>query len=79
MKLASELEDKIKTGDEQLVFEADSLAQIDVERVKPTFTKEDYLKFLEEYFEKDRVPLFKTKTSKKYLKELLPKAKAYFD
>ncbi|MEK6820297.1 MAG: HD domain-containing protein, partial [Nanoarchaeota archaeon] len=67
---------KIKTSHEQLVFEADRLAQVDVERVKPTFSKEDYIFFLYE-FEKDIVPVFKTKTGEKFINELLNPAKKY--
>jgi len=67
---------KKSTG--QLVKEADSLAAIDWERVTPTFNKEDCLKYLD-YFKKVRVPWFKTKTGKKYLKQLLVKAEHYFD
>ncbi|MBW2966212.1 HD domain-containing protein [Candidatus Woesearchaeota archaeon] len=70
--------DQLSTYNEILVMEADSLAQIDVEKVKPTFDKENYLKFLE-HFEKERVPRFKTKTGKEFLPKLLDKAKHYFN
>ncbi|MFC1666172.1 HD domain-containing protein [Nanoarchaeota archaeon] len=69
---------EINSHEAQLVFEADSLAQIDVEKVKPNFDKENLLIFLEDFKEK-RVPLFKTKTGKNYLKILLPKIKSYYD
>ena len=69
--------DEIKTHNEQLIFEADSLGQIDVDRVKPTFSREDYVTWLDS-FERERVPKFKTQRGKQILNKLLPKAKAYF-
>lgn len=68
---------KIKGHEAQLVFEADSLAQIDRDRVKPNFDKESYKQWLDDFLEK-RVPLFKTKTGNKFLNKLLPKTKSYF-
>jgi len=65
-----------QSKDEQLVFEADSLGQIDRDRVKPTFSKEDSLKYLER-FEDKRAQIFKTETGKAFLKDLLAKAKDY--
>jgi len=70
--------DLLSTNDEILVVEADSLAQIDFKRALTTFDKQNHLKHLD-CFKKERVPLFKTKTGKKYLKELLKKAEHYFD
>jgi len=70
--------DKIKGREAQLIFEADSLGQVDIEKVKPNFDRENYLKWLED-FKKRRVPLFKTKTGQDILKVLLPKAEAFFD
>jgi hypothetical protein len=67
----------LSTFNEQLVFEADSLSVIDRERVKPDFSKEDYQKFLE-FYEKNQILLFKTKTGKEALKKLWPIAKNYF-
>lgn len=60
----------IKTKDEILVFEADSLSQIDYSRVNQTFNKEDFERFLG-YFQRERIPRFKTKTGKFYLQKLL--------
>lgn len=77
VKIHDEL-DKIDTPEVQLVFEADSIASIDVERVKPNFDKKNYLEFLD-FFEKERVPRFKTKIGKKFLKKVLEKAKRYFE
>ena len=48
VRIHDELE-KIITKNEQLVFEADCLGQIDQDRVKPTFSKSDYLKFLNHF------------------------------
>ena len=55
----------------QLLIEADSLGAIDPS-LKPTFPREDIKKYLA-YFEKVKIPLFKTKTGKKYLKKIYPK------
>jgi hypothetical protein len=60
----------------QLVFEADGLGQIDINRVKPTFSKEDRLKFLQ-FFEKERASRYKTESGKKFLNQLLPEAYRY--
>jgi HD superfamily phosphodiesterase len=64
--------DQLSTHNEILVMEADSLAQIDTARVKPTFDKENRLKFLKN-FEKKRIPRFKTKTGKEFLNKLFRK------
>jgi len=68
---------EIKGQDAQLVFEADSLAQIDIDNVTPTFDKNSYSKFID-HFKNERVPIFKTKTGLKYLRQLFPKAEKYF-
>jgi HD superfamily phosphodiesterase len=70
--------DKLSTRNEILVMEADCLAQIDTKRVKPNIDKENHLKFIE-HFEKDRIPRFRTKTGKKFLKKLFKKTKNYFN
>jgi len=70
--------DEISTKDEILVMEADGLAQIDTEKVKPTLDKENHLKFLK-HFREERIPRFKTKTGKKLLKQLFPIVEKYFD
>lgn len=70
--------DELITHDEILVMEADSLAQIDVKKVKPTFNGEDHLKFLQ-HFENDRIPRFKTKTGRELLDKLFERAKNYFN
>ncbi|MBW2993190.1 HD domain-containing protein [Candidatus Woesearchaeota archaeon] len=67
---------KISTADEIKVMEADSLGMIDWEMVSITYDKESIIKFME-YFERERVPRFKTKTGKKLLKKLFKKAEEY--
>jgi HD superfamily phosphodiesterase len=59
-----------KNLNEQLVFEADSLAMADRKRYKTTISKSNYKKFVK-LFKKDRVPLFKTKTGKKFLSKFI--------
>jgi hypothetical protein len=68
--------EKAKTHEQIMVLEADGLGQIDVDRVKPTYTKEDYLRFLD-VFAKRRIPKYKTRTGKYHLKKLLAQARAY--
>lgn len=62
---------KIDDHDFQLLIEADSLGAIDPS-LKPTFSKRDVKKYLIR-FEKIRIPLFKTKTGKGYLRKIYPK------
>ena len=69
---------KIRNSEAQLVFEADSLGQVDIKRVRPNFDRENYLKWLAD-FKKRRVPLFKTRTGLEILKKLLPVAENFFD
>jgi len=40
--------------------------------------KENYMNFLDD-FKKRRVPMFKTKTGRGFLRTLLPKSESYFD
>lgn len=61
----------ISTKNEILLFEADSLGQIDAKRVRSTFKGKDREKFLN-LFEERRMPRFKTKTGKKILAALWP-------
>ena len=70
--------EEISTTAEQLVFEADSLGQIDVERVRSTFkTKEDRQKFIAS-FETRRASRFKTSSGKRFLAQILPQAKKFY-
>lgn len=68
--------ENIDTPNKQLVIEADGLAKIDWGNVKPNFDKKNCLMYLE-YFRCRTVPKFKTKTGKKFLKQLLQKAEQY--
>ncbi len=70
--------EEIKGRNAQLVFEADSLAQVDRDMVKPNFDRKNYLRFIED-FKKKRVPMFRTKTGKDLLENLMPKAEKYLD
>jgi epoxide hydrolase-like predicted phosphatase len=70
--------ERIDSFNRQLVMEADSLGAIDWERATPSFDKENWYIFFED-FKKTRVPLFKTKTGKKFLRILLEKAERYWD
>ncbi|MFH1752199.1 MAG: hypothetical protein ABH821_04660, partial [archaeon] len=64
--------------DEEYIFlEADNLGGIDFERVTPTFNKKDLIKYIEIIAKKTRGSRFKTETGKKYLKEVVRKAKEY--
>jgi len=62
---------KIDDHDFQLLIEADSLGGIDPS-LKPTFSREDIKRYLK-HFEKVRIPLFKTKTGKRYLRKIYPR------
>ena len=62
---------KIDDHDFQLLIEADSLGGIDPS-LKTTYSREDIKRYLK-HFEKVRIPLFKTKTGKGYLRKIYPK------
>ena len=64
--------DEIVESDEQILFEADSLGQIDVDRVKSTWGDKDYKKFINHY-KQNRAPRFKTETGIKFRDVLLKK------
>lgn len=66
-------EDKHK----QLVFEADSLGQIDIRRAKSNLGKEDRDKFIKG-FEEKRIPKFKTRIGIKLVNKLFKKAKKFY-
>ncbi len=69
--------DDLGDDDKQLVFEADSLGQIDIDRARSNLKGADLKRFIE-YFEKLRVPKFKTQIGRKYLNELFKKAKEFY-
>ena len=62
---------KIDDHNFQLLIEADSLGAVDPS-LEPTFSKKDIKRYLK-HFEKVRIPLFKTKTGKRYLRKIYPK------
>jgi putative nucleotidyltransferase with HDIG domain len=64
--------EKIKTHDEQIIMEADSLAMLTPLKVESDFSLADRIKFFEK-FKNSRAIRFKTKLGKKLLNELIPK------
>ena len=64
----------LSTKNEILLFEADSLGQIDIERVKSTFKGKDREKFLDS-FQKRRIPRFRTEAGKRFVVSLWLRAK----
>jgi len=69
--------ESLSTNNEILVFEADSLSQIDVDRFTSNFDKENLKRFLK-YYEEKRYPKFRTKSGKRYVSELFTKAKRFY-
>ena len=68
--------EKINDFDSQLIYEADGLGQIDRERVKPTYSKDDAEIFLRD-FQNKRGKRFKTNAGKRIYGELIIRAKEY--
>ncbi len=68
---------ELSSFNELLVMEADSLAQIDLERVSHDSNYGNLLIFLDS-FKKKRAVRFFSETGKKYLSELLPKIEIHF-
>jgi len=58
----------------QLVFEADSLGQMDWQVIEPTYDNENCLIFLDTTFKDNNIPFFRTESGKKILNEILPEA-----
>jgi len=78
--LLVEVHDKVElitTPNEILIFEADSLAQMDTDRAVSNFNEEDRKKFLESFRQK-RLNNFRTKTGKKLIKNLCEKARKFY-
>ncbi|MEK6885670.1 MAG: HD domain-containing protein [Nanoarchaeota archaeon] len=69
VKVHDEL-DNIKTKNETMMIEADSISGLDPSVEGSRFTKEDLKRYIDN-FKKRRVPLFKTKTGKEYMNKLL--------
>lgn len=64
-------------SNKQLVFEADSLSQIDIRRAKSNLSIDDRTKFINS-FEEKRMPKFKTKTGIKLVNKLFKRAKKFY-
>jgi len=76
VKTHDKIED-LKDLDEFILMEADTLAQIDLNRVKPSFDYEggiNYIKNLKKY----RAPYFQTELGKEILSQLLPPFEEHF-
>jgi putative nucleotidyltransferase with HDIG domain len=69
--------DQLSTHNEIILMEADSLAQIDLERVHSTFNSDDKRKYLMN-FENKRASKFRTKTGKEQLSNMLPRIKKHY-
>ena len=68
---------ELRTLEEFVFMEADTLGAIDLARVVPTFDKENGLKYIES-LKKRRMPLFTSELGKEYLEQLLPEFERYF-
>ena len=62
--------DSLSSKNEIMVMEADTLGQLDRERVASTFSKKDCERFIV-YLESERIPRFQTTTGKRYLNQLV--------
>lgn len=69
---------EIKIDDEIALMEADTLGALDVERVKPTFSRKDNESYLEEVINQ-RLPLFHHKLAKEMFATLLRERKSYYN
>lgn len=69
--------EELSSENEILVFEADSLAQIDISRARSNFTGNDKIEFIKK-FEEKRLPRFKTKTGKDLAQKLFKEAKEFY-
>ncbi|MFA5828472.1 MAG: HD domain-containing protein [Candidatus Shapirobacteria bacterium] len=67
-----------KSREETVLVEADTLGAIDLQRLSPTFKKEDGLKYIDG-LKKKRIPKFKTDLGKQFLSKLLPAFIEYFE
>lgn len=74
-----DIHNNINDNNRQLVFEADGLAQLDWSDCPPNFDKENCLKWLKKYFEKERpLKYWKTKLGKTNIQKLRKKANNYW-
>jgi HD superfamily phosphodiesterase len=70
--------EQLKDLDEIILMEADTLGQIDVEHVPPTFDYDNAMSWYTSTVEKKRAPKFRTQLGKEKLNILLPKFLDYF-
>lgn len=70
----------LDSHDRQLVFEADGLAQINWRECPPNFDKENCSKWMKKYLNIERpIHYWKTKTGRKYFKQLIKKNETYWN
>jgi len=67
-----------KSKEEIVLMEADTLGAIDLQRVIPTFDRENGFKYIEG-LKKKRLPRFQTDLGKQFLAKLLPLFEDYFE
>jgi hypothetical protein len=71
--------EKLKTEEEILIMEADTLGMLDADRVSPTFSKDENKVFIAEQFYKRRLPRFQHQYAKERALELVKKRVAFYD
>jgi hypothetical protein len=69
----------LKTEEEILIMEADTLGMLDADRVAPTFSKEDNDVFIAEQIYGRRLPRFQHQYAKERALELVKKRVAFYD
>jgi len=70
--------EELQDLEEIALMEADTLGAIDIDRVKPTFDKENAEKYINNDLTLRRFPRFLTVTGIKLFNQLFPKFEAYF-
>ncbi len=70
--------EELKTTDEILLMEADTLGMIDANKVKPTFSKEDNQTFMQRELMGRRLPRFQHDYAKKIAEELADSRERYY-
>ncbi len=66
--------EQLESPYEIMVMEADTLGQLSQSQIKSSFSTEENARFIQ-YVLNERKPIFRTKTGKRFLEELLAKAK----
>lgn len=77
--LVHDLVETLKDEDELLLMECDTLGMIDVNRVKPTFTKESNSLFMEREIKSRRIPLFLHTQAKDFAQKLALARLQFYD